>query len=1252
MLLSRLISWNRASVALAALGAFSAHAATPTLVTSSPALDVQARSIEITQVWKGPPVITSIKMRCAKAGTATWLNGPAATITTTGGNQRATTEVTGLTPMTQYACQGQATNSSATSPWTSLGSYTTGPVASSPPVVQDIVQTPGVVTFKLGSPTTAGSYPVMAYAYQCRAVGTTALNGDFIGVEVDPPSNTGTYDLEIEDFNGLPLGVASECRFQTLTSHPSGGFGPASDYTAWVQVTNIDAPLNAPSAPLAAAANAQATISWTAAADTPENPVSGYRASVAGDDSKFCTTASRTAVTCNIPGLTNGTAYTFKVVSTNAVGSSASVVTSPAVTPATTPSAPQTAGAAPGNGQATVSWTAPASNGGSLITGYEAYVVGNPTLKCQVAATVSNCLISGLVNGTGYSFAVHAINAKGNGADATTGTVTPFGPPLMPTGVTVTPSDGSLIVSWTAPNNNGSAITGYGVGASPGGQTCSTGATGTSCIITGLTNGTLYTVAVVATNAAGNGQPGSAMGSPKGVPGAPGAATATAGDQNAVINWTAASANGGTITGYTVVSAPGSSMCTAPVGATSCTVSGLTNGTSYTFTVMATNEVGQGVAATTAAVVPKAVPSAPKSPTATAGDQKVSVSWQVPDSNGGQAIIDYRVEAVSDATKFCVATAPALTCEVTGLVNGTAYSFKVTARNSVGAGAAANTASATPSGVPGTVSGVASTASDQQANVSWIAANANGSALTKYQVQAQEDASKTCEATPPALTCSVTGLTNGSTYTFRVRAINANGAGAWTAGNAVVPKAVPTAPLSPVATRGDQKASVSWQVPANNGGQAIASYVVTAVGNPGKTCTVVAPGLSCDVLGLTNGTAYSFTVVAKNSAGDSPASVATATVTPAGLPSAVGNPSASTADGQSVVSWTAASDNGSAITKYVVAAMEDPAKACEATAPALSCTVPGLTNGSTYTFRVSAVNGVGTGVGTNATAVAPKGVPAAPTALSATPGDGAVALGWTAPASNGSAITAYTVTGVPAAGGASVTCTAAAPATACTVSGLTNGVAHDFSVVATNAVGNSVASTPVSASASAWPLLTLPLPAGGDALVQISGTPPGCVLVPGSAKVGPTGSNPPVGASFPLGVFEFSATACANANLKVAITYPQALTGMQLQKFGPATPGQPATWFAPPGLALSHGDMTVSYTVADNGAGDNNAVLGDIADPFAPMVITAPPGPGTGPGTATLTPVPTLGHWAMLMLAAMAASLGLGRMRRAPITPI
>lgn len=125
--------------------------------------------------------------------------------------------------------------------------------------------------------------------------------------------------------------------------------------------------------------------------------------------------------------------------------------------------------------------------------------------------------------------------------------------------------------------------------------------------------------------------------------------------------------------------------------------------------------------------------------------------------------------------------------------------------------------------------------------------------------------------------CTVTGLTNGTAYTFQVSATNASGTSAFSlASAAVIPIGIPSAPQSPVATSSDSAAAVSWLAPADNGGSAITSYVVTSTPQSAGCSSAT---MSCTVAGLTNGTPYTFFVAAINAAGTGPTS-ATPAVTP------------------------------------------------------------------------------------------------------------------------------------------------------------------------------------------------------------------------------------------------------------------------------------------------------------------------------------------------------------------------------------
>jgi len=460
-------------------------------------------------------------------------------------------------------------------------------------------------------------------------------------------------------------------------------------------------------------------------------------------------------------------------------------------------------------------------------------------------------------------------------------------------------------------------------------------------------------------------------------------------------------------------------------GTTGCKVSQLTGVITYSAAgtcVVRAWDANRGTTMTASSVTftlptPGAVgaASAPSTPTLSISSGDLLISFDAPSSNGGSAVSDYKYRSTTDNgaswSNWTSAGRTTSPITISGLSGANSPKYQLMAVTSAGDGIVSATSSsiplATPPGAPTLNS---ATGGNGSIVLSVTAPTSSGtSAISSYEYSTDGGSTWT-DTSSTATTISISGLTNGTSYTVAVRAKSAAGAGPSSTTLTATPITAPGAPTSVTATAGNAQATVSWTIPTSTGGSAITGYTVTS--NPGSlTCTTAST--SCAVTGLTNGTAYTFTVTATNAAGTGSASTASSSVTPVTVPGAPSSLLVVPGSGQASLSFTGStSDGGSAITgyeyRYTWNSGANASTPVSLSASTRSATITGLTNGVAYTFEVRAVNAVGNSSwASTAQPTTPSGVPGEVVTSDAVVGNGTLSFDYALSSDGGSPITDY-----------------------------------------------------------------------------------------------------------------------------------------------------------------------------------------------------------------------------------------------------
>ena len=288
--------------------------------------------------------------------------------------------------------------------------------------------------------------------------------------------------------------------------------------------------------------------------------------------------------------------------------------------------------------------------------------------------------------------------------------------PGRPTLVSAVAGNAKVTLTWTAPSSNGGLpILGYKLyrGTVSGGETlyATLGNVLTLVDNKNIVNGVTYYYKVSAFNSAGQGPPSNELSAKPfatTVPTAPTLVSTVAGNAKVTLTWTAPSSNGGSaIIGYRVYrgTTAGGETLYATLGNVLTVVNNknIVNGVTYYYKIAAFNVVGQGPLSNERSATPTAgatVPSAPTLVSAVAGNAKVTLTWTAPSSNGGSAILGYRVYRGTTAggeTLYSTLGNVLTVVNTKNIVNGVTYYYKIAAYNVVGQGPLSNELKATPS---------------------------------------------------------------------------------------------------------------------------------------------------------------------------------------------------------------------------------------------------------------------------------------------------------------------------------------------------------------------------------------------------------------------------------------------------------------------------------------------------------------------------------------------------------------------------
>ena len=683
--------------------------------------------------------------------------------------------------------------------------------------------------------------------------------------------------------------------------------------------------------------------------------------------------------------------------------------------------------------------------------------------------------------------------------------------PASPTNLTATAGNAQVALNWT-----GSAgATSYNIYRSTtqggeGSTAYKTGLTSTSFTDTGLTNGTTYYYQVTAVNSAGeSGRSSEVSATPAStsVPASPTNLTATAGNAQVALTWTASSgATSYNIYRSTTQGGEGSTAYKTGLTSTSFTDTGLINGTTYYYQVTAVNSAGESGKSSEVSATPAStsVPASPTNLTATAGNAQVALTWTA--SSGATSYNIYRSTTQGGEGSTAYKTGLTSTSFTdTGLTNGTTYYYQVTAVNSAGESGKSSEVSATPINSTAVINFPSGFASGTAGVLTFN----GGTAVSGNDLQLTNGGSNEARS---VFSTSAVGISSFSTaFSFQITA-GTNTADGFTftiqgVGNTALGPAGGGLGYGPDTAGGSggipNSVAVKFDLYSNNGegpdstglytdGAAptnIGSIDLSSTGINFHSGDVFQANLSYNGSTLTetltdtqtNATVTeTYTVNIGQTVGSSTAYVGftagtggltatqnilswTYSLASTSVPASPTNLTATAGNAQVALNWTGSAGATSYNIYRSTTQGGEGSTAYKTGLTSTSFTDTGLINGTTYYYQVTAVNSAGESGKSSEVSATPAStsVPASPTNLTATAGNAQVALTWTA----SSGATSYNIYRSTTQGGEGSTAyKTGLTSTSFTDTGLTNGTTYYYQVTAVNSAGESGKSSEVSAT--------------------------------------------------------------------------------------------------------------------------------------------------------------------------------------------